>query len=104
MTTDPDFIPKRRLLQAVTNAEQPTFTTTEDHEYNVGDLVRIIVPSEYGMNIDYKNVTILSVPTSATFTADLDTSALFAFTVPSAPYTEAHVVPIAGQATDNIAG
>jgi len=104
MPTTSDFIPKRRLLQNVTNAQTPTFTTTVDHEYSVGDTVRIIVPLEYGMHIAYEVAEILSVPTSSTFTANLDTSANNTFAVPSSPYTEAHVVPMAGQSTDNIAG
>ena len=55
------------------------------------------------MNIPYKTAKILTVPTDDTFTINLDTSALDTFSAPSAPYTEAHVVPIAGQSTDNIA-
>jgi hypothetical protein len=103
MGTEADYIPKRRLLQNVTVEQKPTVTTTEDHEYNVGDIVRIIVPLLYGMDIDHKVAKVLTVPASTTFTMDLDTTSQNAFTAPAAPYTPAQVVPIAGQSTDNIA-
>lgn len=98
-----DFIPKRRLISGITNAQIPTVTTTEDHEYNVGDTVRIIVPISFGMYINFLKTMIISVPTSNTFTMDLDTSLLGSFVVPAIPYTPAQVIPMAGQATDNIA-
>jgi len=103
MSTEADFIPKRRLLLSVTNAQTPTLTTSEDHEYNVGDIIRINVPLSYGIQIQYEVATILSIPSSTTMVVDFDTSRLNAFVVPAAPYTPAQVVPISGQSTDNIA-
>lgn len=99
-----DWTPKRREISAVSNADEAEVTTTEDHGYEVGQLVRLHVPAVYGMVLDTIEGTILTVPTTTTFTVDVDTSSLFAFVAPTAPpaFTEAHVVPITGTA-DNVA-
>lgn len=97
-----NFQPRRREISAVTNALNSVFTTTEDHGYELGQLVRVIVPKEYGMTIDYVEATIVALPADDQFTTDLDTSALATFVAPSAPpaFTSAQVVPISGT-TDN---
>jgi predicted HAD superfamily phosphohydrolase len=43
-----DFVLKRRLLSNVTNALRAIVTTTEDHGYETGQIVRLIVPLVYG--------------------------------------------------------
>ncbi len=97
--SDADFIPKRREISAITNALLPTVTTTEDHGYEVGQFVRLVVPDAYGMGLPYVKTQILTVPTDNTFTCDVDTSQLNSFLVPTYPpgFTTAHVVPITGQ-------
>ncbi len=96
--SDADYVPKNRLLSAVTNASSAVCTTTTDHGYAVGQLVRIHVDQAYGMRVDGEEATVLSVPTSDSFSCSLDTSSLSAFVVPTAPpaFTQAHVVPITG--------
>jgi len=93
-----DFVPKRREISALTNAEQAEVTTTEDHGYEVGQLVRLHVPAAYGMVLNGVQGIILTVPSTTTFTVDVDTRPLFTFVTPTAPpaFTEAHVVPITG--------
>ena len=99
-----DFIPKRREISAVTNAKEPTITTTEAHGYSVDQLVRLHISKDHGMRIEGKKAKILSVPTDTTFTVDFDTSSLFSFSAPSAPpaFTPAQCVPITGT-KENIA-
>jgi len=99
-----NFQPRRRLISAVTNATQAVVTTTEDHGYDVAQHVRILVPSIYGMSVEYRTATIVAIPATDQFTVDLDTSALNAYVEPAVPYTtgsdpsftQAHVVPITG--------
>ena len=97
-----NFQPRRRLISAVTNASEGEITTTEDHGYSVGQVVRVIIPAAYGMEVEYKIATVLTVPSTTTFTTDLDTSALNAYVTPTTPpsFTDAQVVPITGL-TDN---
>jgi hypothetical protein len=96
--SDADYVPKRREISAISNAIEAEVTTTEDHGYVVGQAVRVIVPSFYGMDIYYQQATVLTVPTTTTFTCDIDTSQLFPFVTPTAPpaFTPAQVVPISG--------
>ena len=104
--SDADYVPKRREVSDVSVALQPTVTTTEDHGYVVGQLVRLHVDKRYGMDIDGKKATVLTVPTTTTFTVDYDTSQLATYVTPTYSngngFTQSHVVPIDGT-VDNIA-
>lgn len=98
--SDADYVPKRREISDVTNAIQPTVTTTDDHGYAVGQLVRLHVDKRYGMDIEGEKTEVLTVPTSTTFTVDYDTSALSSYVTPTYSggngFTQSHVVPITG--------
>lgn len=93
-----NFVPKRREITTVSNAAQAVVETTEEHGYEAGLYVRLIVPSAYGMEIDRVQAQILTVPTTTTFSVDYDSSALNPFVAPTAPpaFTQAHCVPISG--------
>lgn len=99
-----DFVPKRRLLSNVTNALRAIVTTTEDHGYETGQIVRLIVPLAYGMHLNYVQTQIV-VLSPTTFETDVNTSNQLPFVEPTFPpgFTEAQVVPISG-VEDNIAG
>lgn len=110
----PTYQPAMRLISGITNAVQPTITTTFDHDYLVGLLVRFYIPSEYGMvQLNHLTGQVLSVPTDATFTINIDTSSFDTFIAVAAPepwYVNdtAHVVPTGeinsslAQATRNV--
>lgn len=71
---DPLFLPAMRQIASITKAQQAVITTTFDHQYTVGAIVRIIVPEGYGMpQINNQTGIILSV-TPDTFVIDIDTS------------------------------
>lgn len=93
-----NFQPRRREISGVTNAVEAEVTTTADHGYTVDQLVRLIVPEEYGMTLDFVIGKVLTVPTTTTFTVDVDTSALVTYLAPTAPpsFTQSQVVPISG--------
>lgn len=93
-----NFVPKRRLMSDITNATAAEVTTTEAHGYEVGQLLRFVVPEEYGLLLNYKVGKVKTVPSDTTFTTDIDTSALADFVAPTAPpsFTQAHVTPITG--------
>jgi len=104
--SDADYIPKRREISDVTNALNAEVTTTEDHGYAVGQLVRLHVDKRYGMELNTVKATVLTVPTATTFTTDLDTTPLAAYVTPTYSdgngFTQSHVVPIDG-VLDNVA-
>lgn len=104
--SDADYVPKRREISDVSNAIEPTVTTTEAHGYVVGQLVRLHVDERYGMDIPGKRATVLTIPTDSTFTSDYDTSQLATYLTPTYSngngFTESHVVPVTGT-YDNVA-
>lgn len=99
-----DFVPKRRRISNVTQARYAVVTTSENHEFEDGQVVRLIVPAAYGMNINYVQTTI-DVLSPTTFETNVDTRGQLPFVEPTFPpaYTEAQVVPISG-VENNIAG
>ena len=98
-----NFQPRRRLISGVTNAANAEVTTTEDHGYEVGQFVRLLVPEDYGMAISYIVVEILTVPSTTTFTTDLDTTKINSYVTPTTPpsFTDAQVVPVSGLEKNN---
>lgn len=100
-----DFVPKRRLIFNVTNAVNAEVTTTEDHGYETGYVVRVNVPGSYGMGLFAQTKIIVTGTT--TFLTDIDTTNQLPFTPPvfvpdGSGFTNAQVTVISG-VTDNIA-
>lgn len=100
-----DFVPKRRLISNVTNAVGAVVTTTEDHGYETGYVVRVNVPQSYGMSL-YAQAKIIVTGTN-TFLTDIDTSNQPPFVSPvfvpdGSGFTNAQTTPISG-VTENIA-
>lgn len=96
-----DFVPKRRVVTAITNA-QSAIVTAANHGYADNEYVRVNVPIEYGMRLGevLARITWINVNT---FSIDHDTTGLDPFVVPVAtPQTMAEVVPIS-ETLDNVA-
>lgn len=92
---DPIFQPAVRLVTDVTKAYHATVTTSFDHDYIVGQIVRFYIPTTWGMwQLNHLQGEILSVPTSDTFTVAIDTRDFDSFVVPGSPLQYAQVVPI----------
>lgn len=92
-----NFVPKAFLITNVTNELRANVTTNVDHDYFTGQVVRIIVPLAYGMNLNYVQTTI-TVTGSNTFQTEIDTTGQPAFVTPTFPpaFTAAQVTPISG--------
>lgn len=99
---DPIFYPRRRYITKITAASQAVVTMSVTHGYKVGQLVRMVVPAEFGM-VEMNNLqaTIVAVDTTTTtgnsITLNIDSSAFTAFAFPLsavAPFTFAQVVPM----------
>lgn len=99
---DPIFYPRRRFISKITQAAQAVVTLTVTHQYKVGQLVRFVVPAEYGMvEMDGLQGTIVAIDTTTTsgnsITVNIDSSAFTAFAFPvsaSVPFSPAEVVPV----------
>jgi len=94
------FVPLARLVSDVTNEKNAVVTTTEDHDFNDGQTIRLIVPAAYGMEVD--RTGIVTVVSSTIFSVDIDTRDILPFVVPVAipntpsAFTEAQVVAVSG--------
>lgn len=97
---DPRFQPAMRLITGITKANPVVITTSFDHDYTDGLVVRIYVPDHYGMPQINGHTGIISVLSSDTFSMNLDTTNYDSFSAPTAPpyyrFT-ALVVPIANE-------
>ncbi len=94
----PVYKPAMRVIAGITNAFPALVTTTIDHGYIVGTIVRLdIAPTGGMLQANQKTGMILTIPTLTTFTVDIDTTEFDAFSVPSQfppPYNDSQVVPI----------
>lgn len=90
---NPLYQPAMRQISGITNASQATITTTFDHQYTLGAIVRIVIPNGYGMTqINNQTGTILAL-TSNTFVIDIDTSQYDPFNVPALSGQFPQVIP-----------
>jgi hypothetical protein len=92
---NPIFQPANRQVTAITNADAALVTTSFDHNYIVGTIVRFFIPNGYGMDqLHLQQGAILTVPTTDTFTVDIDTRDYTPFAVPASPTQYAQVTAI----------
>lgn len=104
MSSITNFVPKRREISAVTNDLEAEVTTTQDHGYELGQIVRLIVPAAYGMELNYVQAKILSITSDVSFVTDIDTTTVLPYVTPSTPpsFTQSQVVPMSGLEVNNI--
>jgi hypothetical protein len=104
---DPRFYPRRRYITAITQASSAVVTLSVAHSFTVGEQVRVIVPSTFGM-IQANNAlaTITAVNyTNNTITLNLSTTSFTAFAFPTsataaAGTTFAQIIPVGEAATN----
>lgn len=98
---NPAFLPKTRIISALTQGILSRVTTSEAHGYETGLIVALYIPASYGFEIDGSQgeITVIS---STEFDIPVDTSIYPTFTTPTFPpgFTSAHCVPVNG-VTDN---
>lgn len=82
---DPNYAvaPQFYYMTKITQAAQGVVTTSQVHYYVVGQLVKMTVPSQFGMaELDQVTVQIVAV-TDYTFTIDVNTAGFTAFAFPA---------------------
>ena len=105
--TNPTFQRAMRLISAITNSFPAQVTTTFDHDYGTGDIVRLIIPKWFGMVQANKLVGTITVTGSDTFNVDIDTTNFNPFVIPApVPWyvtAYAQVTPV-GEISSNLGG
>jgi len=95
---NPTFQPAMRLIASITQSLPATVTTTFDHLYVSGTIVRLDIPVADGMQQANQFVGPIVVTGSTTFTIDLDTTNFEPFAIPVSPGPHedicAQVVPV----------
>lgn len=78
-----DYKPSRFVISAISQGLTTTITTSEDHNYVVGQQIRFIIPPDYGMReLDKKQGIIIFIPSSTQFVIQLDTRGFNSFLNP----------------------
>ena len=95
---NPYIQPAMRLIHSITNASPALVTTTFDHQYLSGTIVRLDIPVACGMQEADKQYGPIVVTSPTTFNFPLDTTYFTPFAIPVAPdpheNTCAMVIPI----------
>ena len=96
INSNPAFYPAKRTIADIsTGADSMIVKVTVDHDFSVGQKVRVNVPSSYGMTIDGLVGTIIAA-SSATLTVNIPSSSFGTFTWPASatgPFLRAEVTP-----------
>lgn len=73
---EPQFYqPSRFEISAISTGSTTTVTTTEDHNYVVGQLVRLLIPVPYGIyQLNNNQGYVISVPTTTQVVIDIDST------------------------------
>lgn len=80
---NPTFQRSMRLISAITKDNPAEVTTTFDHDYGTGDIVRLNIPKWFGMVEADKLVGTIKVTGTDTFTINIDTTFFSTFSVPA---------------------
>lgn len=79
---NPVFQRAMRIISTITNANPAVVTTTFDHQYLTGLIVRLNIPRGYGMTQANRLYGPIVVTGATTFTIDIDTTHFDTFIVP----------------------
>lgn len=90
----PMFQPAVRLIASITLANPAVVTTTFDHDYITGEIVRLDIPLASGMQQMDKRVGTITVTAATTFSIDIDSSSFDAYVIPVPELNCGQVVPI----------
>lgn len=81
-TQFPVYQPAMRIISSITNADPAVVTTTFNHQYQSGLIVRLNVPLGYGMQQANQLYGPIMVTGDTTFTIDIDTTFFDPLVVP----------------------
>lgn len=89
-----NFQPRRFVITAITLGATTTVTTSEDHDYVIGQQIRLLIPPTFGSRqLNQKTAYVLSIPSSTQVELDIDSRNGDAFINHSA-FTKAQIVAI----------
>lgn len=96
-TPFPVYQPAMRVISSITNAYPAVVTTTINHQYRTGLVVRLLIPAGFGMVQANQLFGAIVVTGDTTFSIDIDTTFFDAFSIPGTfplDFQHAQAVPI----------
>ena len=106
---DPRFYPPTRLITSISKATSAVIVLSVTHQYVVGQQVRIIVPTAYGMTeINNQLLTITAINTTTnSITVNIDSTNFTTFAFPTSAVAAlgvnfAQVVPVGETAVNSV--
>lgn len=91
---NPVFAPAMRIIQSITNANPAVVTTTFDHGYISGTIVRLDIPFADGMQQAHGKTGEIVVISDTAFSISIDTTLFDAFNFNGSNTQYGQVVPI----------
>lgn len=95
----PVFQPAMRLIAAITQSNPMVVTTTFNHQYMSGVIIRLDIPEACGMQQANQQVAPITVTGLTTFSMPIDSTNFSTFSIPSDPLPQintcAQAVPVA---------
>lgn len=78
---EPQFYqPRRFIISAITLGQTTTVTTTVNHDYVLGQLVRLLIPNKYGSRgLNERSGYVISIPAANQVTLDIDSIGVDSF-------------------------
>lgn len=88
------YQPSRFVISAIALGETTTITTTQDMNYVIGQLVRLIIPPQYGTRqLNARQGYVIAIPTDDQVTLAINSNGMDAFISASVP-TKAQILAI----------
>jgi len=85
----PVFQPSMRIISAITTSNPAVVTTTFDHQYITGTIIRLDIPPLFGMQQVNQQFGPIIVTSPTTFSIAIDTTHYDPFTTPTQyPYSQ----------------
>lgn len=91
---NPTYEPTRTIISAIGSTNPMEVTTTDDHNYSTGLIVRLYIPTDHGMQQVNQQYASITVTAATTFTMPFDATRWDPFTVPADAEQCAEIVPI----------
>lgn len=95
----PVYVPAMKAVSDITNGSPALVTTTSNHNYLDGTIVRLVIFPEYGMYQANQLVGTVTVNDATSFYIDIDTTYFDPFITPSSTPQTCQVIPI-GETTE----
>ena len=88
------YVPATKIISDITNSNPAVVTTTVNHDYLSGEIIRIQVPLTHGMDQIDQEYAVIAVTGPTTFAIAIDTRAYAPFVIPVPQYQYAQTTAI----------